>query len=139
MHVIDLRIAAESYCMNALPVFWTMDQVKLKEEYNGIGAEWMLPKLRDKVTEYFEFQEEACLIHDVENNLRPKTESEFKAWNKRLYSNMKLKIKSEATKGNLCYWRFWHKDSVARTKLRARFLYRMCRRYGKSAFFNKEK
>jgi hypothetical protein len=129
---------AKYYEMEALPEFWVMDHNTLKKEYNGIGPEWFPEKIRDKVTEYFAFQEESCLIHDCENNIRPKTQKQFKLWNDRLYSNMIKKIKSEKNAGKVYFWRFWRKESVLRLKLRARFLYRMCRRYGKSAFFNKE-
>jgi len=135
MNVLDLRSSAEFHKMDAIDRFWMLGYVDLYSMYNGIGPEWMPEKYRDKATEYFEFQEEACLIHDVENSLRCKTEDQFKKWNDRLYYNMILKIKNERKRGFVFVWRFWSKNSVLRLRLRARFLYRMCDQFGHDAFF----
>lgn len=136
MNVSDLRSSAKFNDMDAMDEFWSLGFTHMSHLYNGIGPEWMPKKYRDKATEYFEFQEEACLIHDIENSFRFKTEDQFKEWNDRLYSNMLLKIKNETKKGHVFIWRFWSKNSVFRLRLRAKFLYRMCDQFGHDAFFN---
>ena len=46
----------------------SLDYATLCREYNGIGAEWLGEKLRERITRYLHVFEPAALIHDLRNS-----------------------------------------------------------------------
>lgn len=59
----------------------------LQRHYNGIGAEWMSPKLRNIVTKLLRHMEAEALIHDIEYLLESKSYWRFTVANFRLFYN----------------------------------------------------
>jgi hypothetical protein len=108
---------------------------ELERIINGIGPAWMDKKLRDKVTDYFEYFLPSACQHDFDFDQLEKTEANFEIANKRFYKNMKIQIKRDKT---LTYWSFNKRKSKWRKKLQARFLYKACVYGGESAFFEEE-
>jgi len=101
---------------------------------NGVGPEWFPDCVRERVTDYFEYFLMSTNQHDFDFDQLEKIKANFKIANKRLYKNMKIQIKKDR---NLSYWSFCKKSSKWRKKIQARFLYKMCDKFGKSAFFKK--
>lgn len=59
----------------------------LRRQYNGIGADWMMPCVRNFVTKSFQRMEPAALVHDVEFLSSDKSYWKFTKANMRLAYN----------------------------------------------------
>lgn len=63
---------------------------KAERAYNGIGADWMSPKVRGAVTSFWAVFEPAAVRHDCEFAYwHDRSENSFKSSNKRFYKNCK--------------------------------------------------
>jgi hypothetical protein len=77
----------------------TLSKEEIKEEYNGIGPEWMPKKCRDWLTDHFEYFAPATVVHDIDYGDSDKTKIGFTAANERLRTNCKLLLKAKG-----CQW-----------------------------------
>ena len=133
MDVIDLRNKGLDLGFDLTLIYRKLTYQELVDCTNGVGPEWLPEWVRDRITDYFEYFLPSTNPHDCDFTHQPKTREEFDKANKRLYKNMKIQIKKDK---NLSWWHFCKENSKWRKYLQARFLYRMCDKFGESAFFN---
>jgi len=80
------------------------------EAYNGIGAEWLPPEARSKVTEYLALFEPAALIHDCRYQVSDGSRESFNRANEEFHRNC---LKLAEYRYGLFNWRRYRAKAVA--------------------------
>jgi len=132
MDVICIRNDGVALGLNLSKAYLLAPYKVLEKVCNGIGPAWFPDWVRDKVTDYFEYFLPSTNQHDFDFEFLFKSNFNFKLANDRLCKNMLIQIGKDT---NLSYWSFSKSTSKWRKKLQARFLYKMCVKYGEDAFF----
>lgn len=125
-HIYDLIGRVESYGLDGGPNFGKMTAEEIAAEYNGIGADWMPAKIRERITTDYADIEPSAAIHDVDYAHAAGTISDFHAANARLRNNI-LKT-ADAVATPWITWRWW------KLRLAATACYEAVERFGILAY-----
>jgi len=134
MDVIALRNEGIELKLDLSKEYIKCDYKILVNVCNGVGPAWFSDWLLEAVTDYFEYFLPSTNQHDFDFEFLPKTKKQFKKANRRVYKNMKRQI----IKDKNLRWFSIGEESKWRKYTQARFLYKQCVLFGKSAFFKKE-
>ena len=104
-HIYDLIGLAETYGLDLGPHLGTMSADEIATYYNGIGAEWMPARIREKLTTDYADLEPAAMIHDVDYSHGEATFADFHEANARLRSNILRTADAVATPW--ISWKWW--------------------------------
>jgi hypothetical protein len=86
-HILYLCQYARANKFSVPAGFWDKSPAWLRRHYNGIGAEWMPPKVRNIVTAAFRHMEPETMVHDIDFIILPKSFWNFTKANLRLAFN----------------------------------------------------
>lgn len=104
-HVKELIAKAKAYDLDGCPQLSQMPVEEVADAYNGIGAEWMPARIRERITTDYSDLEPAAMIHDVDYRTAGGTMAEFHVANFRLRANI-LKT-ADAVATPFISWRWW--------------------------------
>ena len=125
-HIRDLIRRAEAYGLDGGPHLADMTPDEIADAYNGIGAEWMPARIRDRLTTDCADLEPAAMIHDVDYRRASGSITEFHAANARLRANIIATANAVATP--FITWRWW------RLRLAATACFEAVERFGLIAY-----
>ena len=86
-HVQALMEEAKAAGLDGADWIASLGAERCCEGYNGIGPEFMKPRVREKVTEHLSIFEPSALIHDLRNDVSDGTRASFLAANDEFRSN----------------------------------------------------
>lgn len=104
-HICDLIGRVETYGLDRGPHLSQLSVEEIAAAYNGIGAEWMPAKIRDRLTTDYAYLEPAAMIHDVDYQRSNGSIYDFHAANARLRANI-LKT-ADAVATPWISWKWW--------------------------------
>lgn len=131
MDVIWLRNEGKRLGLDLTEKYLNLHYKELESCTNGVGPEWLPEWVREKITDYYEYFLMSTNPHDCDFTYQPKTRKEFDKANERLYKNCKRQISKDI---KLSWWSCSIQESKWRKYFQARFLYRMCDKFGWGAF-----
>lgn len=104
-HIYDLIGRVETYGLDRGPHLSQLSVEEIAAAYNGIGAEWMPSKIRNRLTTDYTDLEPAAMIHDVDYQRGNGSIDDFHAANARLRANI-LKT-ADAVATPWISWKWW--------------------------------
>lgn len=125
-HIRDLIARAEAYGLDLGPHLADMTPDEIAAAYNGIGAEWMPARIRDRLTTDYADLEPAAMIHDVDYYHATGRIDDFHAANARLRVNIIRTANAVSTP--FITWRWW------RLRLAATACFEAVERFGLIAY-----